>query len=316
MSKHILLLVLSAVLMGSYSIGQTGPCKQPKPTCADDTFSIRDADVMWRKRLLLRIDLQEKANLWITRGELYQQSTIDVNPTRTKYTDQGLDVNKEGLIRSLFKGWERGSIGAYDPNELLCPLTYTEFIDIVQGTGVAAPKDSAAAAPADELGDDFGDFGGDELGGDDFGGDFGSEFTEDATADATPTAAEEKSSFEDSKQEYEFVMYVIEDRLFDKVRSEVRNNILYLVLIQQVPGSGDIRARAAFKYCEIREFLQTVEVRNRFDDSGGKTAAEVFENHLYIYLVAEYGSDFPPSLWAAEQRNQQMVEFEHHLWSY
>lgn len=314
MSKHLLLLVLSAVIISSYSNAQSVPCKQPKPTCADDTFSIRSADIMWRKRLFLRIDLQEKANSWITRGELYQQSDIDVSATRARYTDQGMSANREGLVRALFDGWARGSIGAYKPNELLCPLTYGEFEQDLQGTApVPGAKDSTAAPAADDgLGDDFGDFGGeDDLGGD--FGDFGDEFAADATVDASTTVPAENALV---KLEYEYTMYVLEDRMFDKVRSEIRNNILYIVLTRLTPGSNVLKEVAAFKYCEIREFLQTVEVRNRFDDSGGKTAAEVFENHLYVYIISTYGSDLPPSIWAAEQRNQQMVEFEHHLWSY
>ena len=116
---------------------------------------------------------------------------------------------------------------------------------------------------------------------------------------------------------YEQVIQLVEDRIFDKVRSEVVYRPEWFQLIWTDLGETlPEKYLVCFKYTDVAESLEDLSWHNRFNDADSRNMREVFEMRMFHSYLIEVSGMGIGSLAEAEYRRQQLVEFEHHLWSY
>lgn len=279
----------------------------------------RRDDHFWRRQVINRIDLNEKINYPLIQRE------------GQFYTDNSQYTEKEGIIMALFNGLKQGKFLAYHPDSLNRPLSYEEIKRRAMelsgenaGGGSAAPAGGGEGFDAEGGGEDFSDFGGDEFdggGGDEFGD---SEFTDDlgeGGGGAAPGAAPGKggSSIDFDVAPFEQVLEFIEDRIFDKTRSDMVYDIQYIRIEWIDPGETlPEKPLCVFKYEDVMETLANTQWKNRFNDAEYRSLKEVFELRMFNSWVLEISGDqgHSKTLEEANYRREQMVNFEHNLWSY
>lgn len=261
-------------------------------------FPPRVEDHFWRRKVVNKVDLTEKVNQPFTWRE-------------SKYYNQyASGVEKNGFIYALMNGLKQGKFVAYDSDSLDKALTYDQvMVKVREASGVTATED----AGSDET--DFDDVGGED-GGEAATDEWG--FSEDAK--------EEKGSDEPvdwgTNDEYaalENYFTFVEDRVFDKNRSDMVYDIQYIEFIWVDPGEV-LRDKpiCTFKYSQVMQELEKSQWKNKFNDAEYRNFREIFETRMfntYILNVSNIGGDVQ-SLQEAEYRKQQIVEFEHCLWSY
>lgn len=273
-------------------------------------YAPRTDDHFFRRRVLSRIDLQEKVNRPLIEKE---KGTYVASDSRYKYT--------QGIIEALVQGWREGKYLAYRPDSLHIEMKYPQFVEKINkknGTVGTTTTGTDAAGGGDEFGgDEFGgdDFGGDEFGGDEFGGD---EFGGDAGTATTGTgdvAAVPATQLDLGVLGY--AMEIIEDRIFDKGRSDMVYDIKYIRLMYVDPdGKLAMEPMVAFSYRDVLETLDDTQWKNRFNDSENRSMREIFDLRLYNSFIVDVSGRQSNNLQESEQRKQQLIEMEHHLWSY
>ncbi|MEZ4825995.1 MAG: hypothetical protein R3C61_06835 [Bacteroidia bacterium] len=276
-------------------------------------FPSRKDDHFWRRKVVNRIDLNEKINAPLIRRE---------SPF---YTDNSQYTEKEGLVMSLFNGLKHGKFVAYHPDSLTKPLSYEdvlkrieEFEGSLTGDGDFDEPDTGFGDGSEGGFDDFGgESGGDEWGfGDEEGGgdEFGSDF-DDLGGDAVASGGGFNGDFDPAP--FENVIHFVEDRIFDKTRSDMIYDIQFIELIWTDPGEAlPEKKLCTFAYADVIETLDNAQWKNRFNDAEYKTMREVFELRLFHSYIINVSGEGVRSLQEAEDRRQKLVEFEHHLWSY
>ena len=80
----------------------------------------RIEDHFWRRKVVNRIDLNEKINAPLIKRE------------NKFYTDESQYTGKEGLIMALFDGLKQGKFVAYHPDSLEVHLSYEEVLRRIQ----------------------------------------------------------------------------------------------------------------------------------------------------------------------------------------
>lgn len=274
---------------------------------------VRPEDHFWRRKVVNRIDLNEKINAPLIKRE---------SPFYTK--DNSQYTEKDGLVMTLFNGLKQGKYVAYHPDSLDSPLGYDEVLKRIQEfegslTG-EEDFDSGLDEGFGEGGDaSFDDFEGDsewgfgDEGGDDGFGDLGDDLG-DPAADAADGGAY-MGDFDSGP--FENVIQFVEDRIFDKNRSSMVYDIQFIEIIWTDPGEAlPEKKLCTFRYKDVLETLDQAQWKNRFNDAEYKTLREVFELRLFHSFITNISGEGLRTLQEAEYRRQKMVEFEHHLWSY
>lgn len=288
--------ILASVLLYGYLYAQF-------PPRVDDHF--------WRKKVVLTIDLREKLNRPIESGqEGYQLYT---NYSTDPITDKSPYSNREGMIVALLKGYKDGKFVGYNPRNLSQQVSFEEFD--AKSRRIEAGGEAMEAGAEEGMGgeDDFGgdEFGGDEFGGDDLGG--GIDAAPTAEGAATPSA---ERGFPYLKY-YRTKVQLIEDRIFDKNRSDMYYDIQYLCLIRVDPkGALPDESAVCFRYKDVMDVLDDTQWRNRANDAEDRSIREIIELRRFYGYVTIVSGEESRTLNEAELRRQQMVEFEHHLWTF
>ncbi|MFN0202175.1 MAG: hypothetical protein ACKVTZ_11680 [Bacteroidia bacterium] len=270
-------------------------------------FPPRVEDHFWRRKVVNRIDLNEKVNYpFIMRESKY-------------YNQYASGVEKRGFVSALMNGLKQGKFVAYDADSLDKALTYDQVMSKVREAS-GAPSDSGDGGDGGDN-EDFDDVDGGG-GGDDGGGggdDWG--FSDDGGDGGDEKKSDEPVSWAggDEYAALESYFQFVEDRIFNKATSDMVYDIQYLELIWVDPGEV-LRDRSicTFKYKEVMEELEKAQWKNKFNDAEYRNFREVFELRMFnsfILNVSDIAGDVQ-SLQEAEFRRQQLVEFEHHLWSY
>ncbi|MEL6591847.1 MAG: hypothetical protein AAFQ68_17265 [Bacteroidota bacterium] len=274
----------------------------------------RIEDHFWRRKVVNRIDLNEKINAPL------------IDREHKFYTDESQYTSKNGLIMALFDGLKQGKFVAYHPDSLETALSYEDVLARIQEIeGSLTGEDDFDSGFDDGFGDDSGDGGFDDFSGEDewgFGGDDG--FGDDGFGDDLSGGSEDPfaAGAADAGQEFdsapfENVVHFVEDRIFDKTRSDMVYDIQFIEIIWTDPGETlPEKPLCTFAYKEVMETLDQAQWKNRFNDAEYKTMKEVFEMRLFHSFIINVSGVGVQSLPEAEQRRQKLVEFEHHLWSY
>lgn len=264
----------------------------------------RKDDHFWRRKVTSRIDFAEKINEPFTYTELTSlYSSPDYGET-------------QGIVVALINGLKSGKFLAYDPDSLNKPLTYPEVVKIAQkieGTEDSGWDDSGDGFDDFDAGGDFGDF---DDGGDDWGDEFGGDDLGEGDTDPFGAAAvESNADFEIAP--YETVMEFIEDHIFDKNRSDMVYDIQYLRLVWIDPGETlPDKNFICFRYSEVLGTLEDTQWKNKFNDAEYRNLREIFELRLFHSYILDVSGRGSRSLEESDFRRNQLVEFEHHLWSY
>jgi hypothetical protein len=284
----------------------------PLPYDRDPIRAIpRAEDHFWRKKVLSRIDLTEKVN----------KPLVDDQP---KLYTQGADHfgNNQGLVVALINGFRDGKFIGYDPFMLHKEITFDQFIERCKND-CGMFKDTLNNPPNTDspyTGDSSTDLGGDfdELfGKDEF------KFSEDTLPpkqqlqDTMPQEKEKDITLKDQLVNFETVIELIEDWIFDKNRSAMFYNTQYIRLICIDPsGALPEKAVIAFKYQDVIEVLDDTKYWNRWNDAEHRSIREALELRRFNSYIINLSDHKPNSLPEADYRKQQIIEFEHNLWSY
>lgn len=293
--KRFIILAVVLVLTGitSEMVGQLAETKIPP----------RVEDHFWRRKVINRIDLSEKINEPLITVE---SSAMYANPAFGE---------TQGVIVALINGLKSGKYLAYDPDSLNKSLTYDDVMN-------KAKQIEGSFAEEDDWGDDGGgfedfesdgDFGDDEFGDleDDF--DFGDEGDEGGGDDMG--AGGQDGDF--SIAPYESILEFIEDRIFDKNRSDMVYDLQYIRLVWVDPGETlPDKNFICLKYEDVLETLENTQWKNKFNDAEYRTCRQIFDLRLFNSYILNVSGRGVRTLEESDFRRNQIVEFEHHLWSY
>lgn len=272
----------------------------------------RIEDHFWRRKVVNRIDLNEKINAPLIKRE------------HKFYSENSQYTGKEGLVMALFDGLKQGKFVAYHPDSLETPLSYDAVLRRIKEIEGSLSGDDFDSGFDEGFGEGdgggFDDFGGED-GGEEWGfeDDFGSEFGgEDDLGGSDLAAADDTYGGDDfDSGPFENVIHFVEDRIFDKTRSDMVYDIQYIEIIWTDPGETlPEKPLCTFKYKEVMGALDEAQWKNRFNDAEYKTLKEVFELRLFHSYMINVSGEGIRTLDEAEYRRQKLVEFEHHLWSY
>lgn len=263
-------------------------------------------DHFWRRKVVNRIDLTEKINEPLTASE---SPGLYGNPAYGE---------TQGVIVALVNGLKSGKYLAYHPDSLNKSLTYEDVVKIAQQIEGGDGGDGESFDEEDSGFDDFeggDDFGGDEFGGDEFGDDMGDGGTEGDSDPASPAGGAVEGDF--SISAYETALEFIEDRIFDKNRSDMVYDIQFLRLVWVDPGETlPDKNFVCFRYADVLETLEDTQWKNKFNDAEYRNMREIFELRLFNSYIINVSGRGVRDLEESDFRRNQLVEFEHHLWCY
>ena len=275
--------VISSILLSVISVLQAIPVFAQIDVRPDDHF--------YRRRIVNRIDLREKINQPIIRA------LSDIYPGAGKATNKG-------LIAALVDGLERGEFVGYHPDDFSTPMTYED---------VLARMQDYEYVPAEEEWDEdiITPEEGDEWISEDADGTISDwDFEDPAVATADPTSTLDLGPYEQAIQ-------FVEDRIFDKNSGQMIYSPEFIQLIWQDPGETlPQKFLVCFRYEDVLETLEAITWRNRFNDAETRNLREIFEMRLFNSYIVNVSGNGVQSLPEAEQRRQELVAFEHHLWNY
>lgn len=251
--------------------------------------TIRPEDHFYRRKVVNRIDLREKMN----RPIVYQQSSY--------YGTNG--TQGTGLVASLIEGLKQGTFVAYDPDDLTRVMSYDEVLErMKEFEGQLSSSEEEMWTLEEEAPGLLPDDG---------------FLTDDLSGGLSPEPWVPDPNAEPELAPYENVVQLVEDRIFDKARGEMVYRPELFQLIWTDPGESlPEKYLACFRYSEVAETLEEVPWQNRFNDAEMRNLREVFEMRMFHGYIIEVSGQGVRSLPEAEFRRQQLVAFEHHLWSY
>ncbi len=314
--KRLFFLALISLVGKSAFIG--GNCcaliaQQTHPILQASRIPPRVEDHFWRRKVLHRIDLGEKVNEPLLLGEpalgpLYGPQTYDYG-------------ERKGVVSALLNGLKSGKYLAYQEDSLHKSMTYDDvkaiYTKITEGGSGGDDWDTEEGGMDDfEAGDDFES---DEFA--EEGDDMGEEEDDlDLEGDTDPSDEGAKSTVASGEIEptaFESVLEIIEDRIFDKNRSDMVFDIQYIRLVWVDPAETQPDKNfVCFKYSDVLETLEDTQWKNQYNDAEYRNLREIFELRLFnsdIFSVSGRGAK---DLAEAEYRRDQLVEFEHNLWNY
>ncbi len=263
-------------------------------------FAPRTEDHFWRRKVVNKIDLTEKVNqpLVMKESPLYNQH----------YTA----MDKKGIVVALMEGLKRGDFVGYNSDTLDKSLDYSQVMAIL----AEARGDKKESAPTEEIEDPYGEG---ETPTEEASSTVWEDFPVEEEVASPSSSAPIVLGAGDEYAPMENYFIFVEDRIFDKNRSDMVYDIQYIQLYFVDPG-GVLRDRAVctFKYSEVMERLEQTQWKNKFNDAEYRSLREIFELRLFnSYVINVSNINFGVnSLEEAQYRKEQMMEFEHHLWSY
>ena len=297
-------LVFALVFALAPVAGKLAAQNQRHPLLEASRIPPRVEDHFWRRKVVNRIDLEEKINSPLKEAEVRSIYGPD------DYASFG---ERDGIVMALINGLKSGKYLAYHPDSLQKALTYDEVvkwsveIDQKEGGGDSNWGDG-------EGGDEF-DAGGD-AGADEFGMEGGDEFGDEMPEGDTPPGGG-KGDGEFDTTPFETVIEFIEDRIFDKNRSDMVYDIQYIRLVwvdvsETLPDKNFV----CFRYSDVLDTMEDTQWKNKFNDAEYRNLREIFELRMFNSVIYNVSGRESKTLEEADFRRSQLVEFEHHLWQY
>lgn len=244
----------------------------------------RKDDHFQRNLTVYRVDMSEKINqpmVMAENQELYAQS------------DYG---HRRGVVAALLDGLKSGKYLAHDPDDLTQTLTYEEVVALDARTNGAIDTEWEDEEPVD-LCDDC------------------TEEEEDPFFDNGGQALADGEDF--SVAPYESVLEFVSNRIFDKNRSDIVNDIQYIRLVWVDPGETlPDQNFICIKFSDALEVLEDTQWKNVHNDAEYRNMREIFELGLMNKFVTNVSGRGVRTLPESAYRTDQLTQFEHNLWSY
>ncbi|MFA0961764.1 gliding motility protein GldN [Roseivirga sp. BDSF3-8] len=274
----------------------------------NSVLPIHESDIMWKKRVWRRMDLQEKQN------------------------KPFFAYNKE-ITRLMIDAVKAGILVPYKNDSLTTRMSKEEFLKNLEipeygGGDELTEEEKAMGFSNEEPADDA--WGGD--GWSDEGDDSGSTADDGATADSEKTAsASDKLYF--SPRDVS-VLELQEDMIFDKRRSRLFFDIqsVKMVIPSEKFETGLIRELGVFKYKDLVELFRNMPEEavwfNPHNSAQHKNLADAFTLRLFgariikvanpddAMIVDIYNRSPREGIMASQWLEQQLIEFEHNLWEF
>lgn len=253
--------------------------------------------------MLLRLDLQDKRNSALAEGLLSDNYIATDSPFRYQ----------RGLSAALLQGYKDIRFMGYEPDTLNKPLLYKDFlVRTVKLIDTPLPPDADeldTMATDMEVQDDWDLTFSDEM----------PDIQDAADAQMTSSRETELSSEQAilMTMGYSVVIELLEDQIFDKNKSSYIYVPQYvrLVFVSNVNGIGAM-PMVAFKYKDIEHLLANTHWRNKHNDAASMNIKDVIRLRIFSSLILNLSGETVYSLKQAERKRRQLLDFEHHLWSF
>ncbi len=295
-----------AIFFSGICLGDMLAQNQRHPLLEASRIPPRVEDHFWRRKVLNRIDLDEKINVPLREAENRSMYGPD------DYSSFG---ERDGIVNALMNGLKSGKYLSYHPDSLHISLTYDDAVKRAVKLDGDGKEGESWGATEEGGGDEF-EAGGDEFGSDEFGGgdEFGDEMPD---GDSDPFAAGKPKGGDFNIAPFETVIEFIEDRIFDKNRSDMIYDIQYIRLVwidvsEVLPNKMFI----SFRYSDVLDTLEDTQWKNKFNDAEYRNLREIFELRLFNSTILDVSGRGAKTLEEADFRRNQLVEYEHHLWHY
>ncbi|MEM7660577.1 MAG: hypothetical protein AAF399_31025 [Bacteroidota bacterium] len=286
--------IVSAVIGSLLMVASLSAIAQP---------SVRVDDHFWSKRVVNRVSMVEKINRPLVR----HQSEY--------YSHGGRYTETDGIVMSLVNGLKQGKYEAFHPEDWNKLLNYEDLVRRMQEFEQALGGETYNwDEETEEITNDF------EKAQDDL--DWDSEWDVSGSED-WGSPFEEEPIIEDIGQQepdfapYEEVIHVVEDWIFDRNTSSMIQKIDFFEVVWVDPsGTLPEKVLARFKWKDVKDQLDKTMWKTRFNDAEAKSMKEIFELRVFHGFFINVGGEPIRTLAEAERRRQELIEFEHHLWSY
>jgi hypothetical protein len=261
---------------------------------------VRTEDHFWSKRVVNRISLVEKIN----RPLIYRESSY--------FSGDDTFTQNQGMIESLINGLKQGKYLAYHPDEWGKQMTYDEVINRMREFDQALiveedvwEEDTNVEEIANESSESEWAIQEDE--------EWGNDFESNTQPEPQPQPTQQPLDF----APYEEVVHMVEDWIFDRNQSRMIYEIDFFEVIWTDPtGMLPEKVLARFKWDDVKGQLDKTKWKARFNDASARSVREIFDLRIFNSILINVGGEPVTSLMEAARRRQEMVEFEHHLWSY
>ena len=265
---------------------------------------VRSEDHFWRKRVVNRISLIEKINRPLIRHE------------SAFYSNNQRYAETQGMVVSLINGVKQGKYVAYHPEDWEKRLGYEDLrgrmLDFDQAMYVEEEVwESSEEDTEKTISSDFDTWDADWT--DDATDEWGSPFEKEPETEEPPLAEVMPIDY----GPYEEVIHMVEDWVFDRNTSSMIQQIDFFEIIWVDPsGTLPEKVLARFKWKDIQDHLDQTMWKARFNDAEARSLKEVFTLRLFHGFPINIGGEPIMTLAESKRRKQEIIDFEHHLWSY
>lgn len=262
---------------------------------------IREQDNFWRRRVVKRIDMNEKIN-----QPLHNHGfDVMVTSANAKYAE------KNGLIVAFLNGVEKGDFLAYNPDTGK-PMDWQTLFARMKEQGGVWEDNNAEIAFAEEEEKSSNTF-----------ANWNEELDKQEKNSFIAYTKKQKNSPQKALNSqinytpYEQEFQIVEDWIFDKNRSVMAYNIDYFQVIWSDPsGVSRDKVLANFYYKDVSELLEKTQWQNRMNEAETRSMKEIFDLHIYHGIVTNVSGREVQTLYESQKREQEMIEYEHNLWNY
>lgn len=246
----------------------------------------RKDDHFQRNLTAYRVDMNEKINQPLVLAE-----------SREYFGDDAFS-EKNGVVAALLNGLKSGKYLAHNPDDLKQTMTYDEVVAISQR--INGQETDPDWDPENEPCFDC---------------------PEDEETDADPyfdnSAGMSGNDEEIILAPLESVLEFVSNRIFDKNRSDVVNDIQYIRLVWVDPAETlPDQNFVCIKYSDALEVLENTQWKNVHNDAEYRNMREIFELQLMNKFVTNVSGRGVRTLPESAHRTDQLTEFEHNVWSY
>jgi gliding motility associated protien GldN len=268
---------------------------------------IHESDIMWKKRVWRRVDLQEKQN------------------------KPFFAYNKE-ITRLMIDAVKAGILVPYKNDSLTSRMSKEDFLKNLEipeyGGGNQLTEEEKAMGFTEETTSD-GDWS--DNGWDDDGGSEGDDTSASSDESTASPSTSDKLYF--SPRDVS-VLELQEDMVFDKRRSRLFFDIqsVKMVIPSEKFETGLIREVGVFKYKDLVELFRNMPQEaiwfNPLNSAQHKNLADAFTLRLFggriikvanpddAMIVDIYNRSPREGIMASQWLEQQLIEFEHNLWEF
>lgn len=266
-------------------------------------IEVRPEDHFWRRRVAVRIELNEKMNL------PFKYHLVS-GPDDFRFTESN------GMVIAILNAVKAGEITGYDahswkPLQGKDILKRMKYLSRAWNTGkydLEGEKKGQEAwdnvfVPDDEP---------DAL--------LGASLTESPSDGMFTTEVYHKkinhNRWEMDLTPYEQSVILVDDWIFDKNSSIMRYNTQYVQILWVDPtGTLPERVLANFEYKDLIPVLENVQWKAKWNDKSSLNLRQALDLHLYHGFPVNISGNAIQTMDESQKRYQELIEFESHLWS-